>query len=289
MVALFPFKVDKTCVGYSLVSIWKYHQCLLCDPLCADLKLMDNILKMLVKKMKILSIDIEYYSNGAYGQWVNNKSCSVYYNRGAIFSCQKIKDHFDSLPRKIRSENKRIKTRLFNLPNVNYITSSMDQNINWLKAYCELEHKGWKGKVKGSIYSQQKMIDYYEALCEHASQTKRIEFQGIFLNQKPIAISFRLVYNNFAYDLKTTYDEDYRHLYPGVVLEIINLEDLENYDYQLIDSCTASDNKVINRLWSDKRNVFGSIFFSDYLLAKLLRQAYRFKKLVKSDRTSANN
>ncbi len=110
------------------------------------------------------------------------------------------------------------------------------------------------------------------------SSNRRVEFQGLFLKDEPLAISFRLVFNRCAYDLKTTYNEKYKHFYPGVVLELFNLKDLENYDINLVDSCTSSDNKVVNRLWPSQRKVYGCIFFSQHPLARLIKLAYRFKK-----------
>ena len=56
-----------------------------------------------------------------------------------------------------------------------------------------------------------------------------MKFQGLFNDKGAIAMSIRLISNNRGFDIKTSFNESRRALYPGVTLEICNMQDLEKY------------------------------------------------------------
>jgi CelD/BcsL family acetyltransferase involved in cellulose biosynthesis len=196
--------------------------------------------------------------------------------RGAILDTQKAGHHLTRLPQKTRQENQRIRKRFFEKSGARYVTSDKPDSIDWLGDYLQLEHAGWKGRVKGSILSDDGVESYYLALYESNANLRKIQFQGLYAEQGPLAISFRLVSNGRAFDVKTTFDENYRELYPGVNLELCNMLDLENYRYEFVDSCTVSDNYLINRLWPDQRNILTSVYFKAGLVSQLLKKIYRW-------------
>ncbi len=277
LVALFPIKLRKTYFGLRYISLWQHDHCFLCDPLCTDSFVLANIFDHILRKMKVAMMRIPQHSVLSYGQEVDRNSIVFSTSRGAIFNSNEIKTHLDNLPRKIRIENRRITNRLFKETNALYITSMDNPERNWLEDYCQLEHTGWKKKAGGSILSEPSVYDYYSSMYKYAKSSKQIEFQGLFYEQTMFAISFRIISKKQAFEMKTTYNEQYKRLYPGVVLEIMNLLELSNARFKLIDSSTNPNNALINRLWPEQRTIVNSSYFNRRLSGKLLKIIYKIK------------
>lgn len=281
LIALFPIKIQISAMGFTHVSVWKNNNCFLCDPLCNKPNLMDAIIKQIIQKFDATVFRIEEHSYLAYGKYMQQSSFSNSKYRGAVCDGTAIQQHFFWQHKKIRSEHQRIEQRLFKIPQTTYKTSETDPQINWLDEYCKLESAGWKRQLKGDIYSSENLTHYYQALQAANHPMTSISFQGIFLAQQALAISFRIISNGYAYDLKTSYNQEYRHLYPGVVLELKNLQALAGLNIKFLDSCTSPDNQVINRIWPDKRQLLDSTLYTHPPTAKLYRIIYRFKPLIK--------
>ncbi|TQV88712.1 GNAT family N-acetyltransferase [Aliikangiella coralliicola] len=277
LVALFPIKIEQHSLGIRYLSVWQHDHCFICDPLCSQPSLLVGIIRHVVQKLKVLVVEIQRHSRESYGHQFDLESCTFSETRGVIFKTDQISNHLESLPRKVRAENRRVKKRLFNQANATYLTSKEDQSKNWLKEYCQLEHTGWKGIAKGSILSNENVYRYYQTMFNSAWQSGKVEFQGLFSDQTPVAISFRIISRNRAFELKTSYHENYRQFYPGVVLELMNIEALAGTEFKLVDSCTSSENYLINRLWPDQRNLYRSLYFHNRLSGKLLKMLYKLK------------
>ena len=131
--------------------------------------------------------------------------------------------------------------------------------------------------------SNEGVTAYYRAICQSEAAAEKIKYQALINEQGALAISFRIVTNNQAFDLKTSFNEDYRELYPGVNLEMQNVLDLQNYSYHSVDSCTDPENFLINRLWPDQRDIYSSLYFRDGWVSWLLKGLYRFKNWRSKD------
>ncbi len=275
--ALFPIRLRQSYFGLQYLSLWQHDHCFICDPLCQKTSDLANIFNFVLRKMKVSMMRIPSHSVLSYGQEIDMKSVVFSTTRGAIFNSNELKTHLDNLPRKIRIENRRITNRLFKETNALYITSRDNPERNWLEDYCQLEHAGWKKKAGGSILSEPSVYDYYSSMYKYTKSSKQMEFQGLFYEQTMLAISFRIISKKQAFELKTTYNEQYKKLCPGVVLEIMNLIDLSNSGFKLIDSSTNSDNDLINRLWPEQRTLVNSSYFNRRLSGKLLKIIYKIK------------
>jgi hypothetical protein len=191
--------------------------------------------------------------------------------RGAISNTREIGEHLKALPKKQRSENKRIRKRLLEKHNATYQTSRDMPSIDWLDTYCKLEDSGWKRRQNGSIYANPEVHRYYSEVNEEALKMGKIDFQGLFGGHTTLAVSFRISSRSRAFELKTAYDENFRSSYPGAVLELINLETIDADSYTFIDSCTSPENRLVNRLWPDRMDIWNSFYFPNFTSGKILR------------------
>lgn len=281
LIVLFPILIKKHQFGLKYLGIWQHDHCFLTDPLCTSPILLAKIFNRVIRQKQVSIVQIENHSLQSYGRYIDERSEVFQSTRGAIFDPKTAKQHLVTLPRKIRMENKRVRNRLFDKTDARYLTSQNASDLNWLAEFCQLEHSGWKNIAKGSILSNPNVYRYYSAMYEGQGKKGKIQFQGLFSENEALAIAFRIVSNNQAFELKTSYNEVFRGLYPGVVLEIMNVEDLENLDFEFVDSCTNSENHLINRLWPDQRKIYTSLYFHSGFTTSLLKFVYRIKNRKK--------
>ncbi len=277
LTALFPIHLKLSYFGIRYLCLWRHTHCFLCDPLIQSTVSLAKIFNYVLRKMKVSVMRIPQHSELSYGEDIDRRSVVFSSTRGAIFNTSDIKRHLGNLPSRVRAENKRITKRLFKEVNAQYITSKDEPNRNWLDDYCQLEHAGWKRNVSGSILSDDSQYNYYRAMYNLSKISNNIEFRGIFDEQSMLSISFRITSRNHAFELKTSYNEKFKRLYPGVVLELMNLDDLSSSKFKFVDSSTNSDNSLINKLWPEQRKLVNSLYFDGRLMGKLLKFMYKIK------------
>ncbi|MET1254885.1 GNAT family N-acetyltransferase [Aliikangiella maris] len=269
LVALFPVIIYRHYLGFKCIKIWCHEHCFISDPLVSDTQLMDDINLQLLNALNASCFLVETYSPMSLGKLFNQRGFHRQSFRGMITQFKDKQNYYQSLSKKVRSESRRVIKKIFSDTSVYYTTSEKQLDYPWFQAYCQLEHAGWKSKVKGAILSQPEYQKYYEDFIEQAIKDKSIQFQALMRNDKPIAIAIRMLSEDYFFEIKTSFDDNFRQLYPGVVLELLNLEGLEGVNFTCVDSCTDSHNRVINRLWPEQKIIFSSIFFKNNLIEKI--------------------
>jgi len=95
-----------------------------------------------------------------------------------------------------------------------------------LKEIFEIEDKSWKVAEGTAITSVQRRQDFYSMLAERTAKAGWLRIYILSLDNKPIAYDFSLLFENRYFMLKTSYDEAFGKLSPGVVLRWYVVEDL---------------------------------------------------------------
>ena len=278
LIALFPIELVSRQLGIKVISIWKHNHCFLSDPLCSHPQYLAEVIAQVCRELRASIWRVNQYSPTAFGLEFHQRAHHYESRRGFITDTHKTEAEVERLPRKVRSENQRIINRIQKKLGAEYKTSADIPDLPWFQLFSELEHRGWKSDVGGSILSKSSVTNYYKSLVETTLAQGVIEFQGIFVKNKPLAIAFRLISGDEAYEIKTAYDESYRKYYPGVVLEILNLRHLRYSNYSKVDSCTSADNSLVNRLWPERRLVLSSVYFKKNWLGRWLSLGYWIKR-----------
>ncbi len=136
-----------------------------------------------------------------------------------------------------------------------------------------LEAGGWKGEAGTAIVSQPETESFYRAIAAEFQQRGELRLSRIVLDGEPVAFSFCLERDGRLYSLKSGYDERFRRIVPGLVLQLSIVEacferDLEGYE--LLGEQTewkaklATSTRSHSTLRAYRRNPFG-----------LARYAYR--------------
>ena len=269
---LFPIEIKRHRLGFRCIHIWRHQHCFLSDPLSLNEALSSTVIVELLNRLKISCFMVERHSPMSLGQHVHSKSIINQTYRGQVSELKVKHDYYSLLSSKVRSESKRVVKRMFRELDITYRTSNDYPEFDWFNEYCQLEHKGWKAGVSGSILSQQDYYQYYQGFAPEALKSGKIEYQGLFIAGVPVAMSVRMIDGHSSFDIKTSFDETYKKFYPGVVLEILNLNDLQGSHYDIVDSCTHEQNNVVNRLWPEQKIVYESVFFRNSVQGIILNK-----------------
>jgi hypothetical protein len=131
-----------------------------------------------------------------------------------------------------------------------------DDIATWMDAFLQLEASGWKGRRGSALACSETNSAFFRAVMSAAFRRGRLMMSGLDLNGTPIARECDFIAGEGSFAFKTAYDERYARFAPGVMLEVENIRQLNLRDgVQWMDSCTAPENQVINRLWNARRTV----------------------------------
>jgi hypothetical protein len=277
---LFKFK----CIRY--LSIWKHDHCFLGDPLLLSGININDIIDQLKTRLGANWFFIPLHSpqllrKGKF--FVYDKQCS----RGGITDNRCIQSHLDGLSGKSCREIRRYFRKIHNNFNIKFIEHfNPGQGISH---FTTLEHKGWKGKSGGSILAKKNIEIYYNEMAEMANSQDKFVFQELWADSALLAMSMRIKTRGFWFDIKTTYDEDYRQYSPGKVLELINLEFLKFEHFQQLDSCTSPENVLVNKYWPEKITLHNSNIFFTSLFGRFWKNVFLIKWFISSLVQAKNN
>jgi CelD/BcsL family acetyltransferase involved in cellulose biosynthesis len=98
-----------------------------------------------------------------------------------------------------------------------------------------LEAGGWKGEAGSAIVSQPETEAFYRAIATVFHERDELRLSRIALDGRAVAFSFCIEYGGRLYSLKAGYDESFRKLVPGLVMQLSIIEacferDIEVYE-----------------------------------------------------------
>jgi hypothetical protein len=127
----------------------------------------------------------------------------------------------------------------------------------WLDQFLRLEALGWKGREGTALASSPLDERYFRAMATAAHARGRLHLLGLFQGGEPIAMKCNLLAPPGAFAFKIAFDEALAAGSPGVLLELVNMEQLcSRRTARWMDSCTAfPDHPMIDRLWLERRAI----------------------------------
>jgi hypothetical protein len=126
----------------------------------------------------------------------------------------------------------------------------------WIKTFLSLEASGWKGQEGSAFSSSQSAQTFFIKAMTEAFDMGRLMMLGIKLDGRFVALKCNLIAGHASFAFKIAYDEEYARFSPGVLLELENIRLLhERPDIEWMDSCADPNHFMLNRLWTERRNV----------------------------------
>ena len=272
-VALFPVVLFRKykCIPY--VSIWQHDHCYLSDPL-------------LIRDVDMLFL-VQVLTGYFHAHWffipvhdpalfpASKYVTSLRWSRGAVYDKNEIEAHLRGVGGKSRREIRRSFKKLYDNLDIKYVEHH--DLRRGLDNFCNLEHSGWKGHTGGSILSSSNVTLFYSDMIAKVKNHECLCFQELWDGNTLIASAMRMMRGGYWYDIKTTYNENYREYGPGKLLELINLEFLKFEDFIQLDSCTSRDNYVINKYWPHHISLCSSYIFQGLFTRLLWKYTLQLK------------
>ncbi len=164
-----------------------------------------------------------------------------------------------------RKELRRLEARLAEQGRLEYQALERTQEAQrWIAMFLELELKGWKGRKKTAMASEQSSREFFNASALAAHRRGQLRMLGLFLNGRPVALKCNFISGCGSFAFKIAYDEEFAAFSPGLLLELENIRRFHR-DEKLswMDSTAESQHFMINRLWVDRRSVETLMFSPD--------------------------
>jgi CelD/BcsL family acetyltransferase involved in cellulose biosynthesis len=144
-----------------------------------------------------------------------------------------------------------------------------------------LEAGGWKGAAGTAIVSTPETADFYREIAAAFHDRGELRLSRIALDGEAVAFSFCIEHGGRLYSLKAGYDESFRRIVPGLVMQLSIIEacfEREVETYELLGEETEWKAKLATSTLSHvtlrayRRNLFG---VSRYLYRGALRPRLR--------------
>jgi CelD/BcsL family acetyltransferase involved in cellulose biosynthesis len=153
-----------------------------------------------------------------------------------------------------RREMRRLARRLSEELDAPLEVRDMTDDPSAVERFLEIEESGWKGR-KGTAFAQQPgHSEFFRALCDAFRANGRLQMLALAAGDRIAALKCNLLAGDEAFSFKIAFDESLSRFSPGVQLEVAMVSEFhDRMPHARMDSCAASDNEMINRLWPDRR------------------------------------
>jgi hypothetical protein len=149
--------------------------------------------------------------------------------------------------------------------------------------FLELESSGWKGRSATALAADPSHAAFFRELCAAFAEAGRLQMLTLRAGERIVAMKCNISAGDTLFCFKIAYDESLSRFSPGVQLERANMDVFqERDDEEFMDSCAAPDNKMINRLWPDRRTIANLVLSRNGLRGVAARQALRAADAVRT-------
>jgi CelD/BcsL family acetyltransferase involved in cellulose biosynthesis len=143
-----------------------------------------------------------------------------------------------------------------------------------VERFLALEDGGWKGREGTSFLRIGGQADFVRELCDGFRAQGRLQLLELSAGGRAVAMKCNLVSGDGIFCFKIAYAEDVGRHSPGIQLELDNVQAFHaTTTAAFTDSCAASDNQMINRLWPDRRTVATALVPTRGALGAVARRA----------------
>lgn len=128
--------------------------------------------------------------------------------------------------------------------------SEVDNIRKSLPLIFDISKRSWKSKIGQALPDNKMDIDFYTDLTDKLGKKGWINIWLLKNEDKPIAFEYHMKHNGIVYPIRADFDEAYRQLSPGSILEYNIIKSLfEDREVKEYDSC-GNDYKYLQN-WTD--------------------------------------
>ncbi|MFQ5752908.1 MAG: GNAT family N-acetyltransferase [bacterium] len=181
---------------------------------------------------------------------------------------------------------KSMRNKLNRMNKSNYISIDQlritDSNDPVISEMFSVSGKSWKKKAGTAITSSEDTKGFYRDLCDRLGSRDIITVWMMRKGITPIAFEFHLTYKNITYPVRADYDESFKALSPGSILEyhiIKNLFDASKiHEY---NSCGHTYDYLLKWTDSTRRLINYEIFNKNFKSFPLYIFEYKFLPFIR--------
>lgn len=152
--------------------------------------------------------------------------------------------------------------------NVEKVDSPNDNNQALNKIFA-ISSKSWKAKYKRNITHSPENKYFFEILSQNMGERNQLNIWLLNFNGAAIAYKYTLCYRNKTYALRSDFNEAYRHLAPGFLLNYQAIKHYFDNNFKEYDLC-GNDEGYKKRLTSLIRQHYCVIIYSGACYTRLL-------------------
>ncbi len=139
---------------------------------------------------------------------------------------------------------------------IHHVARQPDEIRLGLETFLTLEAKGWKGRAGTAMVIDRYRAAFAREAVHRLSEQGLCRIHSLQLDGKTIASLIVFIEAGIAYTWKTTFDESWQSYSPGTLVMIgATHNHLDDPNITATDSCADSDHPVMNRLWSERREM----------------------------------
>jgi CelD/BcsL family acetyltransferase involved in cellulose biosynthesis len=154
-----------------------------------------------------------------------------------------------------REEQKRKVSKMRKAGQVDFVkVSNPDQIQEVMRDILRIERNSWKEKEGTSFTAVPGLREFYSDVAETFAKKNCLCTYLVYFNSVPIAHLLGIAYENRYYALKTSYDESYKELSPGVFLFTHALQDIFQTGLKELDFLGV-ESRWKNEIASDMRHL----------------------------------
>lgn len=136
-----------------------------------------------------------------------------------------------------------------------------------------VESRSWKHRSGSAIVDKEHQMTFYKLLIKNLGS--HFIFFVLFFNDKPICYSMGLLHRKRYYSLKTSYDDNYKKISPGIVLRLNLLQYC--FDNEFCEFDFAGENEQWKKEFAmDRREHRNYIIFNKDIYSKFIYVISRF-------------
>jgi CelD/BcsL family acetyltransferase involved in cellulose biosynthesis len=128
-----------------------------------------------------------------------------------------------------------------------------------VERFLDLEAAGWKGATAMKATGD---ADFFRQVCARFAAAGRLELLELGAGERVAAMKCNLRAGDGLFAFKIAFDDSLAKFSPGIQLELDCVRRFDGSGAAWFDSCAEPDNKMINRLWPDRRRL-QTLIYSD--------------------------
>ncbi|MEZ5812251.1 MAG: GNAT family N-acetyltransferase [Rhizobiaceae bacterium] len=186
-------------------------------------------------------------------------------------------------------EFRRLKRRLADKGELVYhVARQADEIRLGLETFLTLEASGWKGRAGTAMVIDRFRAAFAREAVHRLSQHDLCRIHSLQLDGRTIASLIVFIEAGVAYTWKTAYDEAWQAWSPGTLLAVeVTRNHLEDPNIVATDSCAHADHPVMNRIWTERREMGAMVIGLTPGSDRAARQAAKQLHLYRETRNMA--